>query len=110
MQEVEGGERLRVSNSVQCYCPLSDEWHIMPPMLRHRKDARGVVAIGKKIYIVDGIDYDLNSEPVEANMLETSPQTYGESYDLSQKAWEALPQRHGPDSDDFVSVTAMNDF
>ena len=45
----------RVLSSVECYCPSSDEWHEMPPILQSRKDPKVVVAIGKKIYIVDGV-------------------------------------------------------
>ena len=47
----------QVLNCVECYCPSTDEWHAMPPMLQPRKDPRGVVAIGENFYIVDGIDY-----------------------------------------------------
>ena len=38
----------RVLHPVEYYCPLTDEWHIMPPMLHPRKDPRGVVAIHEK--------------------------------------------------------------
>ena len=48
---------MHVLNSVECYCPLLDEWHMMPSMLQPRKP-QGVVAIGDSFYIIDGVDYD----------------------------------------------------
>ena len=53
---------MRVLNSVGCCCPSSDEWQLLPPMLQPRMSPRGVVAIGRCLYIVDGVDDNRDGE------------------------------------------------
>ena len=53
---------MRVLNSVGCCCPSSDEWQLLPPMLQPRMSPRGYVAIGRCLYIVDGVDYNRDGE------------------------------------------------
>ena len=98
-------------NSVEYYCPSSDEWHIMPSMIQPRISPRGVVAVNEQFYIVDGVDYDWDNG--EERLLQcpvASLRPYVEKSSLSQQDWQELPQRPGPHPVDFVVVTEMHDF
>ena len=84
----------QVLNTVECYCPLLNEWHYLPPMLERRKEPRGVVAINNEIYIVDGIDHDPDSEDDE-RLTQSHPaqRCYAEKYNPAHQTWQRLPQR-----------------
>ena len=87
----------RVLNSVECYCPSSDEWHEMPPMLQPRKNPKAVVTIGRKNYIVDGVHNNRDGE--ESELLRRSQavlEPWVERYDPPQQTWQELPPRPGP--------------
>ena len=53
---------MHVHNSAECYCPSSNERHMLLAMLQPRQGPRGVVVIDNLVYIVDGIDYDEDGE------------------------------------------------
>ena len=102
---------MRVLNSVECYSPSSDEWQLLPPMLQPRMNPRGVLVIGRCLYIVDGVDYGFDGEDGELVFdPDAALEPYAEKYDPSLQAWVALPERLGPRPTDFVAVTAVSDF
>ena len=98
-----------VLNSVECYCPRSDEWQMCPPMLHPRTVPRGVAVIDQFLYVVDGLDYWDGEEGEIEWHPEPAFEPYAEKFSPALQLWEPLPQRLGPRPLDHVAVAALHD-